>query len=96
MRPSEVLALHRDAVVQLTARWNLTNPRVFGSVLNHHDNDQSDLDILVDAPNGATLLALGGLQNDLEELLGVRVDLLTPTELPVGFRDKVLAEARPV
>ena len=33
MRPSEVLALHRDAIVRLAARWNLANPRVFGSAL---------------------------------------------------------------
>lgn len=45
---------------------------------------------------GATLLDLGGLQDELEELLGVRVDLLTPRDLPVKFRAQVLAEAIPV
>jgi uncharacterized protein len=45
---------------------------------------------------GATLLDLGGLQDDLASLLGVHVDLLTPCDLPLKFRAKVLAEAQPV
>jgi predicted nucleotidyltransferase len=44
----------------------------------------------------ATLFDLGGLQDELETLLGVRVDLLTPADLPPKVRAKVLAEARPV
>ncbi len=63
-----------------------------------HGTDQggSDLDLLVDALPGATLFDLGGLQVELEELLGVSVDLLTPGDLPPGLRDRVLAEAAPV
>jgi hypothetical protein len=44
----------------------------------------------------ATLLDLGGLQMDLEEILGVRVDLLTPGDLSRHFRERVLAEAAPI
>ena len=51
---------------------------------------------LVDALPGTTLFDLGGLQDELESLLGVHVDLLTPADLPTKFRAKVLAEARPV
>ncbi len=69
---------------------------VFGSVLHGTDLDGSDLELLVDALPGATLFDLGGLQLELEELLGIRVDLLTPADLPPKFRAKVLAEARPV
>jgi hypothetical protein len=77
-------------------RFRTANPRVFGSVLHGTDRDGSDLDLLVDALPGATLLDLGGLQDDLESLLGVPVDLLTPGDLPPKFRAKVLAEAQPV
>jgi uncharacterized protein len=45
---------------------------------------------------GATLFDLGGLQVELEEILGVRVDLLTPGDISRFFRDVVLAEARPI
>ena len=74
----------------------MANPRVFGSVLRGTDQDGSDLDLLVDAPPGTTLFDLGGLHAELESLLGVHVDLLTPNDLPPKFRARVLAEARPV
>ena len=80
----------------LTSRFRTTNPRVFGSVLHGTDKDGSDLDLLVDALPGATLFDLGALQAELEDLLGVSVDVLTPEDLPVKFRARVLAEASPV
>ena len=96
MRPSVVLDLKRDAVREAASRFRAVNPRVFGSVLHGTDGDGSDLDLLVDALPGATLFDLGGLQVELEDLLGVHVDLLTPADLPAKVRAKVLAEARPV
>jgi len=69
---------------------------VFGSVLHGEDQDESDLDILVDTLPGVTLFDLGALQIELEEMLGVSVDVLTPDDLPVKFRALVLREAIPV
>jgi predicted nucleotidyltransferase len=96
MRPSSALDRQREVVRETAARFHVTNPRVFGSVLNGSDADGSDLDLLVDALPGTTLFDLGGLQVELESLLGVQVDLLTPADLPPKFRDQVLAQARPV
>ena len=96
MKPSEALEPKRAAVREAAERFRATNPRVFGSVLHGTDRDGSDLDLLVDALPGATLFDLGGLQVELEELLGVSVDLLTPGDLPLKFRDQVVAEAAPV
>jgi predicted nucleotidyltransferase len=96
MRPSVALDMKRSAVREAARRFRTTNPRVFGSALFGTDRDGSDLDLLVDALPGATLFDLGGLQDELQELLGVQVDLLTPADLPATFRDKVLAEAQPV
>ncbi|HOW47971.1 MAG TPA: nucleotidyltransferase family protein [Rubrivivax sp.] len=96
MKPSLALSPHRARVRALTQRYRLYNPRVFGSALHGTDTDSSDLDLLVDAAPGATLLDLSGLQVELEDLLGVRVDVLTPADLPLRFRDQVLAEAQPV
>ncbi|WP_104424424.1 nucleotidyltransferase family protein [Methylobacter tundripaludum] len=96
MKPSIALDLKRDAVREATSRFHTANPRVFGSVLHGEDQDGSDLDLLVDALPGTTLFDLGGLQIELEELLGVPVDLLTPGDLPPKFRDQVLAEARSI
>ena len=96
MKPSAALALKRTAVRKAIERFRTTNPRVFGSVLHGTDLDGSDLDLLVDALPGATLFDLGGLQAELEELLGVSVDLVTPGDLSPKFRQRVLAEALPV
>ena len=96
MRPSVVLDKKRNLVREATFRFRAANPRVFGSVLHGTDKDGSDLDLLVDALPGATLFDLGGLQDELESLLGVHVDLLTPADLPQKFRAKILAEAQPV
>jgi len=96
MRPSIVLEMKRNAVLELVGRFRTANPRVFGSVLHGIDHNGSDIDLLVDALPGATLFDLGGLQIELESLLGLCVDLLTPGDLPPKFRAKVLAEARPI
>ncbi|MDR3398797.1 MAG: nucleotidyltransferase family protein [Pandoraea sp.] len=96
MRPSVLLKRHCAAVREAARRHRASNPRVFGSVLHGTDRDGSDLDILVDALPGTTLFDLGGLQDELESMLGIHVDVLTPADLLVKFREQVLAEARPV
>lgn len=96
VKPSTALNLRRVAVRAATSRFRAVNPRVFGSVVHGRDVDGSDLDLLVDTLPNTTLFDLGELQIELEELLGVRVDLLTPGDLPARVRDQVLAEARPV
>ncbi len=96
MRPSQALRQHRDAVCLAAARYRVANPRVFGSAMRGDDRDGSDLDLLVDTLPGTTLLDLGGLQDELQELLGVSVDVLTLKDLPIKFRDIVAQEAQPV
>lgn len=96
MRPSAILDANREAVREAVRRYRTTNPRVFGSVLHGTDREGSDIDILVDPLPGATLIDLGNLWDDLQTLLGVQVDLLTPGDLPKKFRDQVVAEAKPV
>ena len=96
MKPSASLEANRELIRRIVAMHRGSNPRVFGSVLAGTDVEGSDLDLLVDALPGATLFDLGGLQDELESLLGVRVDLLTPADLPPKFRAQVLGQARPV
>lgn len=96
MRPSSALTANREAIYRIVKQFHTANPRLFGSVLHGNDLDGSDLDLLVDPLPGATLFDLGGLQIELEEILGVPVDLLTPGDLPQKFRNQVLAEAKPL
>lgn len=62
MKPSDALATHRAALRQLIGRYNVTRPRVYGSVLTGEDTDESDLDLLVDATGSTTLFTLAGLE----------------------------------
>ena len=56
----------------------------------------SDLDILIDPTPETTLMDIANIQIELEKILGVSVDVLTPKALPDKFRHFVLAEAVPV
>lgn len=96
MKPSVALEEHRAAIRVASTRYRLTNPRVFGSTVRGSDTDESDLDLLVDPLPHTTLFDLGGLQEELEALLRVRVDVRTPGDLPEAIRARALAEARPV
>ena len=96
MRPSEVLHSHRVAIRRIVEAHRACNARVFGSVARGVDTDGSDLDILIDPTPDTTLFDIGAIRFELAELLGVRVDVLTPKGLPAKFRELVLAEALPV
>ena len=93
MRPSIALEHHRNVVQQTVRRYRVSNARVFGSVASGTDTETSDLDILVDPTPDTTLLDLGGLQDELESTMGVKVHLVTPGDLPPRFRDQVVANA---
>lgn len=96
MKPSQALASNRTAIHRIVESHRASNARVFGSVLHGEDTEQSDLDILIDPTPKTSLMDVAAIQIELEELLGVTVDVLTPKALPEKFRYKVLAEALPV
>ncbi|MGH8849339.1 MAG: nucleotidyltransferase family protein, partial [Polaromonas sp.] len=62
--------------------------------LHGDDAEGSDLDLLVEPTAQTTMFDIGGIQFEVSELLGIRVDVLTPRALPEAFRDRVLAEAQ--
>ena len=96
MKPSDALAAHRTELRELVTRHGLARARVFGSVLTGTDDEESDLDLLVDATETTTLFTLARLQRAAQELIGVPVSVLTPGDLPAKFRDRVLKQAEPL
>ena len=94
--PSQALRHGRSLIRELADRHRTANPRVFGSVVTGQDREGSDLDVLVEPLPETTLFDLGGLQDALEEALGVRVDVKTPMDLPPHIRAEVLRQAVPV
>jgi predicted nucleotidyltransferase len=96
LKPSVALQTHRAAIRSIVERHRAMNARVFGSVLHGDDVEESDLDILIDPTPPTTLMDVARIQVELEKLLGVSVDVLTPKALPDKFHGQILAEAAPV
>lgn len=96
MRPSLLLEANRKAVREIALRHRVGDVRVFGSVVHGDDAEDSDLDVLVEPTAETTLMDIAAMQLELERLLGITVDVLTPNALPDKFRSKVIAEAIPV
>ncbi len=96
MKPSIALEQNRAAIRTITNRFHTANPRVFGSVLHGNDQEGSDLDLLVDPTNQTTMMDIGAIRYELQRLLGIGVDVLTPKALSDSFRNQVLAEAKPI
>ncbi len=94
MRPSLALAAKREKVIALAASRGASNLRVFGSVVHGLDVEGSDLDLLLELPLGTSLLDIVGLQIDIEDVLGVKVDLCTERELHPALKERILAGAR--
>jgi uncharacterized protein len=96
MKPSQIFAERRSDILAIACKYPVRNLRIFGSVLHGDDTETSDIDLLVDALPGASLFDLGGLQEELQEQLAVKVDVRTPGDLSKYFREKVLSEAKPL
>ena len=97
MKPSEALRKNRNAIRHIVEVNDACNPRVFGSVVHGTDEDGSDLDLLIDPIDGKTsLVSLVRIKRELEQILGVRTDILTPMSLHEKYRALVVAEAIPV
>jgi len=83
----------REDVRRIATVHGAGNVRVFGSARRGEQSASSDLDLLVDMAEGRSLFDLIALSNDLEESLGVEVDVVTEASLSPYMRDRVLAEA---
>ena len=84
---------HRQKIKQLAAQRGALRVRLFGSMARGEAGPESDVDFLVEMEEGRSALALGGLLMDLEDLLGRRVEVVTPAALHPKIRRKVLDQA---
>ena len=86
-QPSVVLARHRTAVRRIAERHKAAEVRVFGSVARGEDRPGSDLDLLVRFLPEASLFDQVGMAQEIEDLLGVRVDVVSEGGLTPGHED---------
>ena len=77
------IAAQRAALDDILRRYGAVNPRLFGSVARGDATSESDIDLLVDLlPGGGNeLLCVAGIAEELSQVLGLRVDVVTPSLL---------------
>lgn len=78
------------------ARHHGRSVAIFGSVARGDEHPDGDIDFLVELEPGARPIEILSIGVDIEELLGVKVDVATPTSLREHLRDEVMAEAVPL
>jgi predicted nucleotidyltransferase len=93
---AESLKTKRQQVLQIASQHGAYHVRVFGSVARGEARHDSDIDFLVEMEPGRSLLDMGGLVMELQQLLGHSVDVVTERGLKSRIRARVLAEAIPL
>jgi predicted nucleotidyltransferase len=86
----------RDEILRIANKHGARNVRVFGSLARGENSPSSDLDILVDLDPHRTLMDLGGLLMELQDVLQVRVDVATEDMLRPKVRERALLDAVPL
>ena len=83
----------RREILDLAARHGARNVRVFGSTARGVDQPDSDIDFLIDVEPGRTLLDVIAFEQDLHDLLGRKIEVLTDGGLSPYLQQRILAEA---
>ena len=96
MSSEKLLKEKRHAVMAIAAKHGAQNLRIFGSVARGDFDSESDIDLLVKMEEGRSLLDLSALTLDLQELLGVKVDVVSEDGLYWLLRRRILKESRPL
>lgn len=96
MNRRDVLKDKRKEILRIAERYGAKNVRIFGSVARGDVGPDSDVDFLVDLEPGRNLFDLGGFLYEVQELLGVSVDVVTENGLRDHVRPSVLRDAAPL
>ena len=83
----------REKILALGKRYGINRIRIFGSVARDEESINSDLDLLINFDEGRSLFDLIGFRNDIEEMLGRKVDVVSENALHWYIKEKVLQEA---
>lgn len=89
----ELLNEHLEEVLRIAAAHGAKDVRVFGSVARSEERPDSDIDILVRMEDDRNLLDVVGFWQDLTDLLGRKVDVLTEGGISPHLRDRIYSEA---
>ncbi|GAA0991331.1 nucleotidyltransferase family protein [Subtercola frigoramans] len=90
------LSENRKKILEITAVHGVRNVRIFGSVARGTDTAASDVDLLVDIPDGIGLFTLARMEDDISRIVGAGVDLIPARSLRRNLAGQVLSEAIPL
>jgi len=79
-------------ILPVLRKYEVTKAGIFGSWARGEASEDSDVDILVDLPKGKSLFDMVGIKQDLEEILFIKVDVVTYKSLYHLIREPILAE----
>ena len=91
-----LLKENREEILRLAERHGARNVRIFGSAAKGDATGSSDVDFLVDMESGRSLFDRISLAQDLQDLLGREVDVVTERGVYWLLRRRILNEARPL
>lgn len=89
----DVLQEKRSQILKIASEHGIKNIRVFGSVARFEEGPASDLDLLVDFEKGRSLFDLIRFKQEVEDLLRIRVDVVTTKSIHWSMKEDVLNEA---
>jgi len=96
MIDQQIIRAKRPAILEIAHRYGARDIRIFGSVARGDQTETSDLDLIVRFDTGRTLFDQGGLLMELQDLLGVKVDIISERGMRPRFREQVMKEAVPL
>lgn len=86
----------KNRIIPVLKEYGIKKAALFGSIVKGEGTEDSDIDILVEMPETATLLELAALKIELEEILKKNVDVLTYDSLHHLLKDNILQEQETV
>ncbi len=93
MNRDDIFKNKRDEILGIARRYGAKRVKLFGSILRDEIKEKNDVDFLVEMKKGRTLLDIISIKQDLEDLLGCSVDIVTDSALSPYIRDEVLGQA---
>ena len=93
MKIADFIKKNRNQIHEIASRHGAQNIRLFGSIARNEERKDSDVDLLVSMQPGSSLLDIIAIKQDLEELLGRKVDVVTEDSISPYMREEIFRDA---
>lgn len=93
MEIDKLIKNNQKYILEIARKHGAQNVRLFGSLARGNGRQDSDVDLLVSMESGSSLLDIIAIKQDIEDLLGRKVDVVTEDSLSPYIREEILKEA---